>query len=55
MKLETFKFDIDADGIAHAIFDVPGRSMNTLTGKAVQEIKIEQILTLLSIKFVKRN
>lgn len=25
------------------------------TGKAPQEIKIEQILTLLSIKFVKRN
>lgn len=38
MKLETFKFDIDADGIAHAIFDVPGRSMNTLTGKAVADI-----------------
>lgn len=38
MKLETFKFDIDADGIAHAVFDVPGRSMNTLTGKAVQDI-----------------
>ncbi len=38
MNLETFKFDIDADGIAHAIFDVPGRSMNTLTGKAVADI-----------------
>jgi 3-hydroxyacyl-CoA dehydrogenase/enoyl-CoA hydratase/3-hydroxybutyryl-CoA epimerase len=38
MNLETFKWDIDADGIAHAIFDVPGRSMNTLTGKAVADI-----------------
>lgn len=38
MKLETFTFEIDADGIAHAIFDVPGRSMNTLTGKAVADI-----------------
>jgi len=38
MNLETFKWDIDADGIAHAVFDVPGRSMNTLTGKAVSEI-----------------
>ena len=38
MNLETFKFDIDADGIGHAIFDVPGRSMNTLTGKAVADI-----------------
>ncbi|RIJ31545.1 3-hydroxyacyl-CoA dehydrogenase NAD-binding domain-containing protein [Henriciella algicola] len=38
MELETFKFDIDGDGIAHAAFDVPGRSMNTLTGQAVQDI-----------------
>ena len=35
MKLETFGWDVDSDGIAHAIFDVPGRSMNTLTAKAV--------------------
>ena len=38
MKLDTFTFDIDSDGIAHAVFDVPGRSMNTLTGKAVADI-----------------
>ncbi|MEM9938634.1 MAG: 3-hydroxyacyl-CoA dehydrogenase NAD-binding domain-containing protein [Pseudomonadota bacterium] len=38
MNLETFSFDTDADGIAHAIFDVPGRSMNTLTGKAIADI-----------------
>ena len=38
MKLETFKFDIDSDGIGHAIFDVPGRSMNTLTAQAVADI-----------------
>ena len=38
MNLETFKWDVDSDGIAHAIFDVPGRSMNTLTGKAVADI-----------------
>ncbi len=38
MELETFKFDIDSDGIAHAVYDVPGRSMNTLTGVAVSEI-----------------
>ncbi len=38
MNLDTFTFDIDADGIAHAVFDVPGRSMNTLTGKAVADI-----------------
>ncbi len=38
MELETFKFEIDADGIAHAVFDVPGRSMNTLTAKAIADI-----------------
>ncbi len=38
MNLETFSFDIDADGIAHAVFDVPGRSMNTLTAKAIGDI-----------------
>lgn len=38
MNLETFKFEIDGDGVAHAVFDVPGRSMNTLTGKAIQDI-----------------
>ncbi len=39
MNLDTFKFDIDADGIAHAVFDVPGRSMNTLTLKAIADIE----------------
>jgi len=38
MNLETFSFEIDADGVAHAVFDVPGRSMNTLTGKAIADI-----------------
>jgi 3-hydroxyacyl-CoA dehydrogenase/enoyl-CoA hydratase/3-hydroxybutyryl-CoA epimerase len=38
MNLETFKFDIDADGIALATFDVPGRSMNTLTARAVADL-----------------
>ena len=38
MKLETFGWDVDSDGIAHATFDVPGRSMNTLTAKAVADI-----------------
>ncbi|MEL6568310.1 MAG: 3-hydroxyacyl-CoA dehydrogenase NAD-binding domain-containing protein [Pseudomonadota bacterium] len=38
MNLETFKWDVDSDGIAHAIFDVPGRSMNTLTATAIADI-----------------
>ena len=38
MNLDTFKWDVDGDGIAHAVFDVPGRSMNTLTAKAIGDI-----------------
>ncbi|MEM6900678.1 MAG: enoyl-CoA hydratase-related protein, partial [Pseudomonadota bacterium] len=38
MNLETFGWEVDADGVAHAVFDVPGRSMNTLTGKAIADI-----------------
>ncbi|NBC19781.1 MAG: 3-hydroxyacyl-CoA dehydrogenase [Alphaproteobacteria bacterium] len=38
MNLETFEWDVDSDGIAHAVFDVPGRSMNTLTGQAIADI-----------------
>ncbi len=38
MNLETFSFDVDADGIAVATFDVPGRSMNTITAKAIQDL-----------------
>ncbi len=52
MNLETFSFTIDDDGIAHAIFDVPGRSMNTLTGKAIGDIIAitEEVATNDSIK-----
>ncbi len=38
MKLETFSLDVDADGIAVATFDVRGRSMNTLTARAIQDL-----------------
>ncbi|MEM8920979.1 MAG: enoyl-CoA hydratase-related protein, partial [Pseudomonadota bacterium] len=38
MNLETFSFEVDADGVALATFDVPGRSMNTLTAKAMADI-----------------
>ncbi|MEQ7156682.1 3-hydroxyacyl-CoA dehydrogenase NAD-binding domain-containing protein [Brevundimonas aurifodinae] len=36
--MENFKIDVDADGIALVTFDVPGRSMNTLTGSVMAEI-----------------
>jgi len=35
--METFKIDVDADGIALITFDVPGRSMNTLTAQVTRE------------------
>jgi 3-hydroxyacyl-CoA dehydrogenase/enoyl-CoA hydratase/3-hydroxybutyryl-CoA epimerase len=52
MNLETFKFDVDGDGIALATFDVPGRSMNTLTAKAVADIGViaEEVKTNAAIK-----
>jgi 3-hydroxyacyl-CoA dehydrogenase/enoyl-CoA hydratase/3-hydroxybutyryl-CoA epimerase len=50
--MENFKIDIDADGIALITFDVPGRSMNTLTGKVMEELPIlvERIKTDDAIK-----
>ncbi len=38
MNLETFNYSVDADGVAHVVFDVPGRSMNTLTAKVMAEL-----------------
>ena len=35
--MENFKIEVDADGVALVTFDVPGRSMNTLTGKVIEE------------------
>ncbi len=52
--MENFKIDVDADGIALITFDVPGRSMNTLTGKVMQEIPewVERVKTDDAIKGV---
>tara|TARA_R110000824_G_scaffold118960_16_gene272435 strand:+ start:18003 stop:20246 length:2244 start_codon:yes stop_codon:yes gene_type:complete len=35
---ENFKFDVDADGIATAIWDMPGRSMNVLSQSSMADI-----------------
>ncbi|HYD28512.1 3-hydroxyacyl-CoA dehydrogenase NAD-binding domain-containing protein [Brevundimonas sp.] len=45
--MENFKIDVDADGIALVTFDVPGRSMNTLTSGVMAEIPqvVERIRT----------
>ncbi|KAK0341647.1 hypothetical protein LTR94_025531, partial [Friedmanniomyces endolithicus] len=46
------RIDIDADGIATLTFDVPGRSMNTLTASVMKEIPelVERIKTDEAIK-----
>ena len=50
--MENFKIEVDADGVALVTFDVPGRSMNTLTGKVIEEFPqvIERIKTDAAIK-----
>lgn len=52
--MENFKIDIDADGVALVTFDVPGRSMNTLTSAVIAEIPalVEKIKTDDAIKGV---
>jgi 3-hydroxyacyl-CoA dehydrogenase/enoyl-CoA hydratase/3-hydroxybutyryl-CoA epimerase len=52
--MENFKIEIDADGIALITFDVPGRSMNTLTSSVMAEIPqwVEQVRTDDAIKGV---
>ncbi|MBL8548583.1 MAG: enoyl-CoA hydratase/isomerase family protein [Hyphomonadaceae bacterium] len=36
--MENFKIDVDSDGIALITFDVPGRSMNTITGGVMKDL-----------------
>jgi 3-hydroxyacyl-CoA dehydrogenase/enoyl-CoA hydratase/3-hydroxybutyryl-CoA epimerase len=50
--MENFKIDVDGDGIALITFDVPGRSMNTLTSSVMSEIAeiVKRIKTDESIK-----
>ncbi|WP_426042216.1 3-hydroxyacyl-CoA dehydrogenase NAD-binding domain-containing protein [Brevundimonas sp. TWP2-3-4b1] len=50
--MENFKIDVDADGIALVTFDVPGRSMNTLTSSVMAELPelVERIKTDDAIK-----
>ena len=55
--MENFKIDIDADGIALVTFDVPGRSMNTLTSSVMKEIPelVERIKTDAPMNDADRN
>jgi 3-hydroxyacyl-CoA dehydrogenase/enoyl-CoA hydratase/3-hydroxybutyryl-CoA epimerase len=50
--METFKIEVDVDGIALVTFDVPGRSMNTITSKVMEELPlvVERIRSDAAIK-----
>ena len=50
--MENFKIEVDADGIALVTFDVPGRSMNTITAKVMAELPelVERLKTDAAIK-----
>ena len=50
--METFSIEVDADGIALVTFDVPGRSMNTITAQVMKEFPevVERIRTDPAIK-----
>jgi 3-hydroxyacyl-CoA dehydrogenase/enoyl-CoA hydratase/3-hydroxybutyryl-CoA epimerase len=50
--MKTFTVDVDSDGIALCTFDVPGRSMNTITGEVRKDLAelAERIKTDTAIK-----
>jgi 3-hydroxyacyl-CoA dehydrogenase / enoyl-CoA hydratase / 3-hydroxybutyryl-CoA epimerase len=52
MNLKNFRFETDADGIALATWDMPGRSMNVINAEVMAEIGqiVEKITTDTAIK-----
>ncbi|HEX6866802.1 MAG TPA: enoyl-CoA hydratase-related protein, partial [Caulobacteraceae bacterium] len=50
--MENFKIEVDGDGVALVTFDVPGRSMNTITQSVMRELPqvVEKIATDEKIK-----
>src|SRR3982074_3531265 len=52
MTTVKFKLDIDADGIALVTWDVPGRSMNVIDLKTIEELSaiVEQVASDKAIK-----
>jgi 3-hydroxyacyl-CoA dehydrogenase/enoyl-CoA hydratase/3-hydroxybutyryl-CoA epimerase len=52
MTIVNFKLDIDADGIALVTWDVPGRSMNVIDLKTIEELSaiVEQVARDAAIK-----
>ncbi len=52
MIYTNFKFDIDADGIALITWDMPGRSMNVIDTKVIEELSaiVERVATEAGVK-----
>jgi 3-hydroxyacyl-CoA dehydrogenase/enoyl-CoA hydratase/3-hydroxybutyryl-CoA epimerase len=52
MALQNFTFDIDDDGIALVTWDMPGRSMNVIDAKVMEELAaiVEQVATEPAVK-----
>ena len=52
MSFTNFKFDVDADGIALITWDMPGRSMNVIDGKVVEELAaiVDQVANDATVK-----
>ena len=47
MTFQNFAIDTDADGIALVTWNMPGRSMNVIDGKVIEELAaiVEQVAT----------
>ena len=52
--MANFKFDIDADGIALVTWDMPGKSMNVITGETIAELSaiVDKVIADAAIKGV---
>src|SRR5687767_5944006 len=52
MSYTNFKFDVDADGIALITWDMPGRSMNVIDQKVMEELGaiVDKVSTDAAIK-----
>ena len=52
MTFQNFTFDIDADGIALVTWNMPGRSMNVIDAKVMEELAaiVERVATDAAIK-----
>src|SRR3977135_2143188 len=52
MATVNFKFDVDADGIALVTWDAPGRSMNVIDLKIIEELsgRVEKVAADAAIK-----